>query len=59
MESAADNWGRQYGLSSKQSMDFAMAGAIGGELGVNRLLNSITGVGLSASGRGTAGYNFG
>lgn len=59
MESAADNWGRQFGLSSKQSMDVALAGAVGGEFGVSKLLNSIAGVGINVSGRGTAGYNFG
>jgi conjugal transfer mating pair stabilization protein TraG len=60
MESAADNWGRQFGLSSKQSMDFALAAAVGGELGVSKLLNAIGGLGvITISGRGTAGYNFG
>lgn len=59
MESAADNWGRQYGLSSKESMDFAIAGSLGGELGVSKLLSGIVGVGASASAKGSAGYNFG
>lgn len=59
MESAADNWGRQFGLSSKQSLDFACAGAIGGEVGVSKLLNSMVGAGLNISAKGSGGYNFG
>jgi conjugal transfer mating pair stabilization protein TraG len=59
IESAADNWGRQFGLGSKQSVDFAVAGAIGGELGISKLLTDYTGLGINASGKGSAGYNFG
>ncbi len=59
MESAADNWGRQFGLSSKQSIDFALAGSLGGELGVSKLLSGIAGIGASANVRGTESYNFG
>lgn len=59
MESAADNWGSQFGLTSKHSLDFAIAGAIGGELGISKLLNAVAGVGLNGSVRGSGGYNLG
>jgi conjugal transfer mating pair stabilization protein TraG len=57
MESAADHWGRQFGLSSKQSMDFALAGSVGGDFGISKLLNSIAGIGVNIGGKGTASYN--
>ncbi len=59
MESSADNWGRQFGLSSKQSIDFAIAGALGGELGVSALLKGVVGVGVNGSVRGSENYNLG
>jgi conjugal transfer mating pair stabilization protein TraG len=59
MESAADNWGKQYGLSSKESLDIAFAGSFGGEVGVSKLLSSIVGVGASLSGKGSLSYNTG
>jgi conjugal transfer mating pair stabilization protein TraG len=59
MESAADNWGRQFGLSSKQSMDFTLAAAVGGELGVSKMFKSIIGSGINSSGKGTGTYHYG
>lgn len=59
LESSADNWGKQFNLSSKESMDIALAGAIGGELGVSKVLASFAGVGVNASGKASTGYNWG
>lgn len=59
IESAADQWGRQFGLTSKQSTDFALAGAVGGELGVSKLLNAVVGAGINFSGKGSLGYSSG
>lgn len=59
MESAAENWGRNFGFSAKQSMDIALGGAIGGEVGTSTLISGIIGAGLSGSAKGSANYNYG
>lgn len=48
LESAADNWGRQFGLSTKESLEYSIAGAVGGELGFGFPIKAIN-VGFNGS----------
>ena len=59
MESAADQWGSQFGLGSKESLDFAMAGAVGASFGGSVGLGKYFSFGGNISGSGSGSYNFG
>jgi conjugal transfer mating pair stabilization protein TraG len=60
MESAADNWGKGFNLSSKQSLDLSMAAGVGLNAGFSvEAIKGLFGFGGSADVKGSGSYNFG
>ena len=59
MEMVADQWGKNFNLGSKQSLDLTVAASVGGELGVSKVLSGLLGIGGSLGVRGTDTYNTG